>query len=209
MQHEIAERLRNERLSLGLSQAEMGRFGGVTARSQRSYEAGARSPDSGYLAAIGAHGVDLLYVFTGKRCEAQIVAREAVLYSVAERLGIDDSLVESVVADIDKAVVEFAFSGGKVAAGARAEYAGRAKASVDRLMEAASEHSHESLFRMNEAEQDFLSTVIHTVEAAIEGQGMKLNAIKKAQTIMTVYIGSRSTRIVSPDFVRSVLKLVA
>lgn len=63
----IGERLREERVRLGLSQAALGELGGVKANAQGNYEKGDRYPDAAYLAAVSEHGVDVLYVVTGQR----------------------------------------------------------------------------------------------------------------------------------------------
>ena len=75
----IGDRLKEERIRLGLNQAEFGAVAGVTKTTQFNYEKGARSPDSAYLAAIAATGVDVLYVLTGQRTpepEAALEMRE-------------------------------------------------------------------------------------------------------------------------------------
>lgn len=61
------ERLGEERKRLGLKQEEFGTLMGVGKHSQLNYEKGSRKPDSDYLAAAQAHGVDLVYLFTGSR----------------------------------------------------------------------------------------------------------------------------------------------
>ena len=53
-----------------MSQQALAEQCGVSARSQRNYESGERLPDAGYLAALQAAGVDVLYVLTGKRSGA-------------------------------------------------------------------------------------------------------------------------------------------
>ncbi|WP_459614374.1 helix-turn-helix domain-containing protein [Bordetella sp. 2513F-2] len=67
MRIELGLRLREERTRLGMNQAEFGELGGVKALAQRNYEAGNRSPDGEYLAALAAKGVDIQYVVTGIR----------------------------------------------------------------------------------------------------------------------------------------------
>jgi len=62
----IGERLRSERLRLGLSQPALGEVAGVTKKTQMLYEAGERFPDAEYLAAIATAGADVLYVVTGQ-----------------------------------------------------------------------------------------------------------------------------------------------
>ena len=63
----IGERLREERVRLGLSQTAFGELGGVTKKTQMLYEGGERAADSAYLAAVASSGVDVRYVVTGHR----------------------------------------------------------------------------------------------------------------------------------------------
>ncbi|UQY37315.1 helix-turn-helix transcriptional regulator [Pseudomonas fulva] len=63
----IGERLREERDRLDLSQTAFAELGGVQKRAQINYEKDDRHPDAGYLAAIAAANVDVLYVLTGER----------------------------------------------------------------------------------------------------------------------------------------------
>ena len=63
----IGERLREERVRLGMSQTTFGEVGGVTKKTQMLYEGGERAPDAGYLAAAAESGVDVRYVITGQR----------------------------------------------------------------------------------------------------------------------------------------------
>ncbi|WP_282395759.1 helix-turn-helix transcriptional regulator [Pseudomonas sp. PS01298] len=68
---EITQRLREERLRLGLTQSELAAFGGVKVNAQNVYERGIRVPNAIYLANIAKAGVDVLYVLTGGRKFAQ------------------------------------------------------------------------------------------------------------------------------------------
>ncbi len=68
----IGARLREERQRLGLSQPAFAALGGAGKHSQINYEANRRSPDAAFLAALAAHGVDILYVVTGKRIGAAV-----------------------------------------------------------------------------------------------------------------------------------------
>jgi hypothetical protein len=43
----------------------------VTVDSQGNYERGSRKPDSAYLEAIAAHGVDVAYLLTGVRARVE------------------------------------------------------------------------------------------------------------------------------------------
>ncbi|MFT4191618.1 MAG: helix-turn-helix transcriptional regulator [Comamonas sp.] len=50
-----------------MNQTEFGMLGGVTKDSQLNYEKGTRRPDSSYLEALAAQGVDVTYLLTGMR----------------------------------------------------------------------------------------------------------------------------------------------
>ncbi|MDV5387703.1 helix-turn-helix transcriptional regulator [Pseudomonas juntendi] len=63
----IGDRLKEERERLGLNQTDFAALAGASKNSQYNYEKGERSPDSNYLAAAAAQGVDVLYVITGGR----------------------------------------------------------------------------------------------------------------------------------------------
>lgn len=81
----LGSRLREERERLGLNQEAFGQIGGVNRNSQAKYEKDLRQPDAGYLAAVAAVGVDVLYVITGQRTphkeEALSVREQKVLYN--------------------------------------------------------------------------------------------------------------------------------
>jgi transcriptional regulator with XRE-family HTH domain len=83
------DRLRAVRVSRLLSQAAMGELGGVTQRTQLSYELGERMPDVAYLQNLIGHcrqlgsPIDLLYLITGE------ISNDADLLSRDERFLID------------------------------------------------------------------------------------------------------------------------
>lgn len=61
----FGNRLREQRVKLGLSQSAFGQLAGVTKKTQMLYEADERAPDTNYMAAIAAAGVDAYYILTG------------------------------------------------------------------------------------------------------------------------------------------------
>lgn len=81
----LGSRLREERTRLTLKQDEMGAIGGVNRNTQSSYELGERSPDTAYLGAVSAAGVDVVYVLTGQR-----MPRREDCLSVAEEKILDN-----------------------------------------------------------------------------------------------------------------------
>lgn len=75
----FAERLREERQRVGLNQTDFAEAGGVKRDAQQNYENGSRRPDSSYLEAVAALGVDVTYLLTGQRNASQLAADEEVL----------------------------------------------------------------------------------------------------------------------------------
>lgn len=64
---DFSSRLAEERKRLGLNQEDLGALAGVSKMSQLNYEKGVRKPDTDYLIALAAHGVDASYLLTGLR----------------------------------------------------------------------------------------------------------------------------------------------
>lgn len=63
----LGARLREERVRLGMTQAELAEIAGIHKNSQGNYENDVKAPDSKYLSLVAEHGVDILYVVTGTR----------------------------------------------------------------------------------------------------------------------------------------------
>jgi transcriptional regulator with XRE-family HTH domain len=61
----LADRLREERTRLALTQDQMAAAAGLNRTAQIRYEKGERNPDADYLAAVASVGVDIGYVVTG------------------------------------------------------------------------------------------------------------------------------------------------
>ncbi|MFP3567324.1 helix-turn-helix domain-containing protein [Paraburkholderia sp. SIMBA_030] len=75
----FGERLRQERMRVGLSQEELAAVGGLQKKAQMNYESGARSPDANYLMALLQVGVDIVYVITGEAAFRTLPADESEL----------------------------------------------------------------------------------------------------------------------------------
>lgn len=89
-------RLREERLRLGLTQAEMAEIGGVKRTSQHIYESDIRVPDLHYLTRVRDAGADLGYLVLGVRQAAQgddvmTISRSALsnIYRVVDEVCVD------------------------------------------------------------------------------------------------------------------------
>ena len=92
----FANRLREERQRLGLSQSAIAEVAGVTKMSQINYEKGIRCPDSQYLVKIASIGADVLYILTDKR------ENKEVLFGDKERLQLAIEAVEEGLDAIQK-----------------------------------------------------------------------------------------------------------
>ena len=64
---EFSDRLREERKRLSLTQADMAAAGGVKPNAQVHYESGDRAPTSDYLNRLVGAGIDVPFLFTGRR----------------------------------------------------------------------------------------------------------------------------------------------
>jgi transcriptional regulator with XRE-family HTH domain len=64
---DIHQRLKEERLRLGLDQKELAAKLGIAVTTQLGYEKGHRSPTANYLATVETLGFDVLYVLTGRQ----------------------------------------------------------------------------------------------------------------------------------------------
>lgn len=64
---EIADRLKEERERLGLSQTAFGQLGGAGKTTVIAWERGSAFPNAAFLALLAEHGLDVAYVVTGSR----------------------------------------------------------------------------------------------------------------------------------------------
>lgn len=70
----IGDRLREERMRLGLSQPKFAEIAGTTKQTLFSWETCKTAPDAHQLAAFALNGVDVFFVLTGERLSAQPAA---------------------------------------------------------------------------------------------------------------------------------------
>jgi transcriptional regulator with XRE-family HTH domain len=87
-------RLKEERLRLGLKQAEFAALVGTDTPKQSLYENDRRQLRARYLARLEPAGVDLVYVVTGRRSEG-LLGEEATAF-LAAYLGLPEELREHV-----------------------------------------------------------------------------------------------------------------
>nr|WP_306172757.1 XRE family transcriptional regulator [Pseudomonas sp. P7548] len=68
----VGERLREERERLGKNQTDFGVAAGVSRGTQKAYELESSSPDLRYLSGLQELGVDVHFVLTGSRADANL-----------------------------------------------------------------------------------------------------------------------------------------
>lgn len=96
MKTTFGQRLRLERVRLGLTQENFASVGGVKRVSQHMYEQDVRVPDLNYLQSLAGHGVDMPYLVLGQEAasarQGQFVMPATLLsdiYRVVDEFGRD------------------------------------------------------------------------------------------------------------------------
>jgi transcriptional regulator with XRE-family HTH domain len=100
----LHNRLREERVRIGLPQYSLAALGGVKPNAQVKYENGNRLPRGDYLSAIALAGVDLLFIITGQRSIgiSQLTGDERAFISAFRLVtGSDKTLVSQLVFRLD------------------------------------------------------------------------------------------------------------
>jgi transcriptional regulator with XRE-family HTH domain len=105
-------RLREERVRLGLSQEAFSAIAKAAKRAQIYYEKGERKPDAEYLTAISTAGADVLYILTGRRegtvgsglsvpeAEARLSQIEAAMHAAGDNLPLKDEAQSGVLQSV-------------------------------------------------------------------------------------------------------------
>ena len=90
----ISERLRSERLRLGLKQTDVLKAIDVAIATLSNYETGKRSPDVEFLLNLAELGYDAGYILTGKRLDeasSDLTESEQIWLEIYRKLPKDDS----------------------------------------------------------------------------------------------------------------------
>ena len=93
----LADRLKNERVRLGFSQADIAERTGVSREMWGKYEkADAKRtylPNAAALVALDGLGADILYILTGRPAQHLHVAQNAAIYLASSDFGDDEKLL--------------------------------------------------------------------------------------------------------------------
>lgn len=177
--HGLPPRLREQRLSLDMSQEAFAEACGVKRRAQAAYEAGDRVPSADYLIKAGQLGADLKYILTGVRSsgiEKERLAIEWLLRELFRQLEIPAEVTEPTIAQA--ASIDAAASEGVSKASALRELATRALMRSVRLTRS---EVHTTLDR------DLLCDVIREQEAAWARAQKRPSPIHKSHRFASLY----------------------
>jgi len=191
----IGERIRLQRERIGLSQAQLAEQAGITARSQRNYEAGVRVPNAEYLAALPPLGIDVNYVLNGNvngnYARDWRSAGSTLLTVISMCFGISIETIDEIV---DKALVNVEDGG------------------FDPAIFVAELLKHSAVFKEVTEQQigldiDLLTTVLELVTDEVKALGASLTAAKHAEAVCMLYRTFRASNAVDVDFVKQIVRL--
>lgn len=172
---DFGARIREERLSLRLTQEAFARQLGVHRKTQGNYESGAREPDAAYLAAASKAGVDIGYVLTGERASG---THRALVHLVGV---IFDALCLTPYEKEFDRVCQLAYEENL------ALWRGEGiKEEADRAAEAIIRKS--PLF----LEESVLTDLVERLEFVLESKAIKLTPAAKARSILHLYLAAKA-----------------
>lgn len=195
----IGSRIRKQRERINYTQAQMAEKLGITARTQRNYETGARIPDASYLAALAPLGVDINYVLNGDDAYNGRYQNDSPeewhVYVSAIKMAfgishiefeeiIDKSLVNDDTCGFDPAVLFVEFMNAS---------------SIFRLL----------VDRYAEFDQTLLSSVLQGIDDVICESKLSLTNAKKAQTTAMLYRTFKANGKLDKTTIQDTVKLAA
>lgn len=168
----LGERLRQERLRLGLTQEELANCTGIHRRTQANYELGKTAPDMAYFQALRRVGLDPTYIETGTKSspsDEQSSATERLFLALCDALQIP---LEKVYAAINGAAEV------RMASSEFQRYVGS-------LI-----HSSPMLNSKNKVlvlDRDILVDIIDGFERCLEAMNKRVSPLQKAHYIASMY----------------------
>jgi transcriptional regulator with XRE-family HTH domain len=191
----IGSRLREKREKIGYSQSELAEKAGVTARSQRNYEAGTRVPDATYLAAIAPLGIDINYVLNGRKSyeKHNDVADGTIVLAIQMAFGISNAELTKIV---EKALVNDDFGG------------------FSPILLFNEMISTSSVFRLmadqySSFDAALLAATIGGVESVAAKANLDISSIKKASAIVMLYRAFKSSGKIDIAMIEDTVKLAS
>jgi len=191
----IGSRIREQREKIGYSQGDLAEKAGVTARSQRNYEAGTRVPDATYLAAIAPLGIDINYVLNGDKSygPSDEVSDMAIVTAIQMAFGISNAELREV---IDKALVDDDVCGFSPVVLFNQL---TSSSSVFRLM--ADQYSS--------LDAALLAATIESLETVAAKANLDISSIKKARAVAMLYRAFKSSGKIDMVMIEDTVKLAS
>ena len=190
----FGHRLKLERENLGLSQAAIAGMAGVTARSQRNYEAGTRVPDAEYLIAVSKIGVNLHHVLHGEyEDHGELTDEVSFLLAIEQSFGISRS---DLARAIDTALVDDSIN------------------AYDPELLFSEIRRASTIFRALIDKECGLSTglladILSGVEVVLQVSGTSIVSSKKAQAVAMLYRAFKASGKVDQAMIEEAVKLAA
>lgn len=195
----IGSRIREQRERISYTQAQIAEKLGISARSQRNYEAGTRIPDAAYLAALAPLGVDINYVLNGDDAYAGQYQNDspddwhAYVTAIEMAFGISHIELEKV---IDKSLVNDNTCG------------------FDPSVFFSEILNVSSIFRMladrySEFDQNLLTSVLHEIDDVINENKLSLTNAKKAHATAMLYRSFKASGKLDKSTIKDTVKLAA
>lgn len=201
----IAERITIERKRLGLSQADFASKAGVSLSSQKRYEKGQREPDSSYLFAIDAIGVDGHYLTFGTRIDDyqsnRYTAMEWLLMELSDALALDRNTFSDAIDKLESAVPKM------VDTDDSSELTGLAKSLVCKIFDKSPVLDRRVREMIDDLHIDEYSGIVERFEEAQRQLRLEISPKKKAQSISMLWRVLRSGGKVDPIMLEEAVKL--
>lgn len=169
----IGERIRAERLRLGLSQALFANKVNVHRKTQINYETGERKPDTDYLQAIAKEGVDVGYVLTGESTHGKQQVYSNILDAIMVELELYKGFSGNWEAIYDAVLADWlaGFSG-------KTDHAPTGGDMIRALI-------HRSPKFLGGADE--IADLLNHVEFVAETEGRTLSSDQKARAVLTLF----------------------
>lgn len=203
----LGERLKEERVRLGLSQSAFAERLGIHRNTQIKYESGAREPDSSYLEAISRFGVNTQYVMgihdlkptellTMALDRARVNMPNDGLGILLDVLEISDEAWNEITASLITLHPEFGVPSFVTIDPVWGQKVAKASQLISRLLESASS-----------LDSSLLAGVLEGVDAELLAQSKTIEPAKKAQTVAMLYRSFKASGKVDPAMIEEAVML--
>ena len=207
----LGERLKEERVRLGLSQSAFAERLGIHRNTQIKYESGAREPDSSYLEAISRFGVNTQYVMgihdlkpsellkmTLDEARIDTHLPSSGLGILLDVLEVSEEAWNEITASLITIHPKFGVPSVVTIDPAWGQKVATASQLITRLVESASA-----------LDSSLLAGILEGVDAELLSQSKAIEPAKKAQTVAMLYRAFKASGKVDPAMIEEAVTLAA